>query len=1173
MAITITDSVTLDESSGLQTGGIPIGAEDNNDNDILVASLDATFSTRLFTDLGLSSTFSGTNGAATNTVATLSGDSTLDGFVRDDGTALPTYVVGSGAPPTDVATSFTTLDGEAIYLCIDSSAGGGLGDNLVFGVDASGDVVFAAYITTSGSDVNISMVQFEAIDNPIATNPDDPVDLTGLIDVAITSPKVFNFDTLPSGQNLFGTVGDADAAIVVIGRDIDLKADNTFTNTSDTINTSQGGGSVTIGINNQMFDVGEGAYFTYVTNPDPNYLSGVVGGLDQNEADDLDNVQFGGTLDVTGGFLVISQIQGNTAAALSIEAYLVPNSDGDSFEAARGTGGLIDITSITVTSGGTTYTFNADGTQGGITVSNLAGDSVTVAGLDAGDKVEWTTATDHNQVLIEDVAGKFDIGQFGLTEGVVEHFDIGDKIRFEDDGPTASGATVSATVQEDDLKVADGDSSDGIDEDATPNQDEATGSVATLVTSGTDAPVTFSLAADTSGLPALTSNGDAVTYSVVGGLLTATADDGGLNERIVFTLTLAADGTYTFDLQDQIDHAPASGDAGILALDLSSLLVATDADGDTVTPDAEAFVINVENDVPVASEETVSAIVQEDDLKVADGDSSNGIDEDATPNQDEASGSVAALVTSGADEPVTFSLAADTSGLPALTSNGDAVTYSVVGGLLTATADDGGADERIVFTLTLAATGGYTFDLQDQIDHTPASGDAGTLALDLSSVLVATDADGDSVTPGINAFVINVENDVPVISAQISSGVVDFAAGDFVSNSLNGIIGADENDANDQSGDGTKTYTFTHYTTPTNVFPDLTAVLSPDGTTIEYFSDATHTTLVYDIVLDQNGSGEYTFTVHENPPPAFTSFDFSDLPSGQNLFGVIAADKADLDGAALLVIGSDVTLKADGTYVTSGANASDTINTSKGGGPVTIGIGNQMFDPNDGAFFVYLDNPDDDSVAGVTGGLTQKTADDADTIGFTGTTEVTSASVTISQVQGNTLATMEISAYDIDNAILGTVDSDAEARAFALNPIADADPVNITGVRVLDANGTVIESWTDTDPGDPVNLIDNAAVGVTFNQYSVTVSGLAAHYTVEFDTETPHDVADVEAVAGKFDIGGFNLLQGQDTPDQSFDFAVQITDYDNDVDGGTLDALANFSVGVDGTGIFDDGIA
>ena len=45
-----------------------------------------------------------------------------------------------------------------------------------------------------------------------------------------------------------------------------------------------------------------------------------------------------------------------------------------------------------------------------------------------------------------------------------------------------------------------------------------------------------------------------------------------------------------------------------------------------------------------------------------------------------ATGSVAPLFNSGADQPLTFSLNTDTSGLPAgLTSGGVAVTYAVVG--------------------------------------------------------------------------------------------------------------------------------------------------------------------------------------------------------------------------------------------------------------------------------------------------------------------------------------------------------------------------------------------------------------------------------------------------------------------------------------------------------------
>ena len=46
--------------------------------------------------------------------------------------------------------------------------------------------------------------------------------------------------TLPSGQNLFGTVGDTANGLVVIGKTPVLNADGTFTNASNTINTSPG---------------------------------------------------------------------------------------------------------------------------------------------------------------------------------------------------------------------------------------------------------------------------------------------------------------------------------------------------------------------------------------------------------------------------------------------------------------------------------------------------------------------------------------------------------------------------------------------------------------------------------------------------------------------------------------------------------------------------------------------------------------------------------------------------------------------------------------------------------------------------------------------------------------------------------------------------------------------
>ena len=125
--------------------------------------------------------------------------------------------------------------------------------------------------------------------------------------------------------------------------------------------------------------------------------------------------------------------------------------------------------------------------------------------------------------------------------------------------------------------------------------------------------------------------------------------------------------------------------------------------------------------------------------------------------------------------------------------------------------------------------------------------------------------------------------------------------------------------------------------------PVLKGELIEDDTRVVYFTDGaggtadqfdpSYDTLFYDIVLGQDGSGEYTFTVYEDPPPAVLEFGFDDLPSGQNLHGTIADDKTDPDGFGLLLFPKGAELDADGEMT----NQSETTNTSKGGGPVTIG--------------------------------------------------------------------------------------------------------------------------------------------------------------------------------------------------------------------------------------------
>ena len=79
-----------------------------------------------------------------------------------------------------------------------------------------------------------------------------------------------------------------------------------------------------------------------------------------------------------------------------------------------------------------------------------------------------------------------------------------------------------------------------------------------------------------------------------------------------------------------------------------------------------------------------------------------------------------------------------------------------------------------------------------------------------------------------------------------------------------------------------------------------------------------------------------------------------------------------------------------------------------------------------------------------------------------------------------------------------------------------------------------------------------------------TVSGLNAGYKIQWDTSAKHDQVLITGVAGKFDIGGFGVVQSNPIPDQKLDFVVRVVDGDGDSN------TAGFSIGIDGTGIFDD---
>ncbi|HET8785347.1 MAG TPA: VCBS domain-containing protein, partial [Candidatus Limnocylindrales bacterium] len=382
---------------------------------------------------------------------------------------------------------------------------------------------------------------------------------------------------------------------------------------------------------------------------------------------------------------------------------------------------------------------------------------------------------------------------------------------------------VHGLVDEDDLSIRNGDNVDGNHDDAPGDDDPidasgdsdptttggAAGSLDALFNGGADQPLSYTLSDDTSGLPTLHSGGVLVTYSVDGNVLTASA-----GSETVFTLTVNPDGSWSFDLVGALDHA--SGDfENNIDLDLGSIIVATDADGDSTAGADGAFIVTVDDDLPTAiippdnpqdpegpPLPLVTGRVDEDDLSTANGDNVTGNDDhlagddepvDASGDSDPTTtggpaGSLAALFNAGADVPLTFALSGDTSGLPTLHSGGVLVTYSVDGDVLTASAGD-----ETVFTLTVNPDGSWTFDLQGALDH-PQAGTEDNLLLDLGSIVVATDADGDPATAAPGAFVINVDDDMPQPFDGCPDDVITTnAAGSHFDGDLNlPSVGADQ---------------------------------------------------------------------------------------------------------------------------------------------------------------------------------------------------------------------------------------------------------------------------------------------------------------------------------------------------------------------------------------------
>ncbi|QGG89151.1 tandem-95 repeat protein [Agrobacterium sp. MA01] len=399
-------------------------------------------------------------------------------------------------------------------------------------------------------------------------------------------------------------------------------------------------------------------------------------------------------------------------------------------------------------------------------------------------------------------------------------------IKIRDDVPELSGREENRLVDEDDIRTSrsvgtspndgNGDGSyTGSPNNNQPGPAFISGSLANLIKGGADDTVKFSFIREQTAVSelqflGLSSKGVKLSYDIQGKTLYAYDNDAGdagygQGDRLVFKLTVNEDGSYTFELHDQLDHDLGKGQntdlqdgfryKDVEAIDFGSIIKATDFDGDSVIL-KDAFSITIKDDVPELSGAKEERLVDEDDIKTSRsvGTSPNDGNSDGSftgsPNNNQPgpafiSGSLANLIKGGADDTVNFSFISEQTAVSelrylGLSSKGAELSYDIQGRTLYAYDNDAGNSgygegDRLVFKLTVNEDGSYTFELHDQLDHDLGKGQNTDLqdgfrykdveAIDFGSIIKATDHDGDSVILK-DAFTITIKDDVPTAVAR-----------------------------------------------------------------------------------------------------------------------------------------------------------------------------------------------------------------------------------------------------------------------------------------------------------------------------------------------------------------------------------------------------------------------
>ncbi|MCA8931506.1 MAG: hypothetical protein KDA49_03515, partial [Rhodospirillaceae bacterium] len=795
-------------------------------------------------DLGLSIELgndSTTGGDPVNPGTDADGDGAGDNFESQGG---PADTDSEGV--TQVLVDLSGLDTADLQLLV-------LNSSTIAGITASGPTTNAdgSIRYTFDIDEGTPMADVQALVSSFSLEA--PAGVSGTVEVGITTTTV-DFGTGDLETNLLNNV-DVDSYTPVSVVIVDSTPDQTLVpepNIPEIVTNVPPGGTPTT----PLYDLPEDSSLTTITLKifDVDKREGVT---DPDEDTATSNTTPG------ADFGLVETVTLDPTSPAQVPTSLTSGGDQIFLNTTTdGNGGLI-ITGSTSTTAIFTLTMTTDG----------------------GYTFQLTGPLDHPETgPVETPSG--DLGNIGLNDVFTFTLTVDSEVNgvslpsFEDildivitdDGPQAivdgSGnpaQTVSGTVQEDALDATDGTDDDNVtgNPEGTGQTDEASGSgtgangsLSILVDSGVDVDPTFGLVqTGLDGLlPALQSGGTTLTYqvTVAAGSQTLT---GTANGQTIFTLTVNNDGSWTFDLDGQLDHTVAGDDSTALAtegggsvpyIDFSAIITVTDYDGDVAVlsdlyeGQGGLFSITVENDIPAgivdtggAPVQTITGSVQEDALGNETDDPAANDTDDVVGNPDDpgvdtdtasgsgtgANGSLSILVSTGADEPPTFGFVTTDSNelatlLPTLYSAGELLTYAVSGDELTATRP---SDGQVIFTLTVdETTGNWSFNLDGQLDHvvnttdpdsatllrTSPDGSTSVSSIDFSAVITVSDADVDELTltdlynGQTGLFTIEVENDIP-------AGIVD--AGGAPVETVSGTVQEDAlgNETDDPAADDT----------------------------------------------------------------------------------------------------------------------------------------------------------------------------------------------------------------------------------------------------------------------------------------------------------------------------------------------------------------------------------